>query len=396
MFRVDTATADAVLPAQQPVGVEGFFSKGTPPGIPATIPGPDWFNIVQEELVAIVDAAGIAHNKAVTNQVLTAIQSLISKFAPQPNFIVDPCCRVAQGASKALSTSRQYGVVDLVQCWGQGTLISAGNIVQDTTRVNSGAATATSCQLQGVTITGAGKVFFRRFIESHDANSLKNRTVIFSVLGFQDSGIGISGILTINKANAQDNFGAVTNIGAGAAINIPTGISTPITAQIAMGDCSLGIEIILEMDCGAVTNKNFYATDWQACLTALPQICPVPTFNEDYFRVLRYFESSYAYGATPGAVGGSGAIYETPGGAISNTSVILAKLFRSPKVVTPTMTYYSPATGATGKIRDFSGAADLAISDVSTTSGLVVSNNSGGVTTDGHSFGFHYTADARL
>lgn len=82
MFRIDTATAVAVLPAPDAPGAPGFFTKGNPgPGtpVPATNFSQDWCNSVQEELVAIAIADGAALSKADNAQVLAAIRKLIQK-----------------------------------------------------------------------------------------------------------------------------------------------------------------------------------------------------------------------------------------------------------------------------------------------------------------------------
>lgn len=79
MHRVDTATATAVLPAPEAVGTPGYFTKGDAVGgVAATIPGPDWFNMMQEEMVAVLDAAGVTpdQTKADYGQLLTALQAL--------------------------------------------------------------------------------------------------------------------------------------------------------------------------------------------------------------------------------------------------------------------------------------------------------------------------------
>lgn len=82
MFRVDTPTAVANLPAQNEEGDPGYFTKGNPSsGLAATVPGQDWFNIVQEELIAIILAAGLTPAKATTNQVLEAIKLLSNHAA---------------------------------------------------------------------------------------------------------------------------------------------------------------------------------------------------------------------------------------------------------------------------------------------------------------------------
>jgi hypothetical protein len=79
MHRVDTATAVAAPPALDAAVSPGYFSKGNPAtGVPATIPGQDWFNSVQEELVSIIAAAGITLDRTANNQVLAALQSMFA------------------------------------------------------------------------------------------------------------------------------------------------------------------------------------------------------------------------------------------------------------------------------------------------------------------------------
>lgn len=77
MQRVDTSTSVTDLPAQNDAGTPGYFTQGNAAsGLAATSPGQDWYNIVQEELMAIVEAAGITPDKATTNQVLQAIMKI--------------------------------------------------------------------------------------------------------------------------------------------------------------------------------------------------------------------------------------------------------------------------------------------------------------------------------
>jgi hypothetical protein len=78
MFRIDNSTASTTLPPQKPVGVPGFFTAGTVGGVPATIVEADWMNTVQEELMAILGAAGVTPSKPANNQVITSILDLIA------------------------------------------------------------------------------------------------------------------------------------------------------------------------------------------------------------------------------------------------------------------------------------------------------------------------------
>ena len=78
MHRIDVPSAATSLPAPSAYGTPGYFQEGNPlTGVDATIVDEDWTNAVQEELVAIVLAAGIALDKTNRAQVLAAIRSLI-------------------------------------------------------------------------------------------------------------------------------------------------------------------------------------------------------------------------------------------------------------------------------------------------------------------------------
>ncbi|MFM0022202.1 hypothetical protein [Paraburkholderia azotifigens] len=77
MFRIDDATAAGSLPAPEAAGTEGYFTEGNPAtNTPATKVRGSWLNMIQEELRAIVVAAGLTPSKTTYNQVLTAIQKL--------------------------------------------------------------------------------------------------------------------------------------------------------------------------------------------------------------------------------------------------------------------------------------------------------------------------------
>jgi len=78
MYRIDIPSAAASLPTPSALGTEGFWTAGVPGTVPATVMDQDWFNMVQEELIAFLTAAGITHSKSTRNQVLTSVQQLIA------------------------------------------------------------------------------------------------------------------------------------------------------------------------------------------------------------------------------------------------------------------------------------------------------------------------------
>jgi hypothetical protein len=78
LHRIDVPSAATSLATPSAYGTPGYFQEGNPlTGVDATIVDEDWTNAVQEELVAIVLAAGIALDKTNRAQVLAAIRSLI-------------------------------------------------------------------------------------------------------------------------------------------------------------------------------------------------------------------------------------------------------------------------------------------------------------------------------
>ncbi|EKF3807769.1 phage tail protein [Escherichia coli] len=77
MFHVDNPTGVPVMP---PVAAELskttlYFTEGGN-GIPPTYPGPDWFNIIQSELLEILRQANIKPDKNTTDQIMTALKKL--------------------------------------------------------------------------------------------------------------------------------------------------------------------------------------------------------------------------------------------------------------------------------------------------------------------------------
>ncbi|HDR8944332.1 TPA: hypothetical protein QDA71_001312 [Burkholderia vietnamiensis] len=79
MYRIDDATAATSLPTPEAAGTEGYFTEGNPAtGTPATKVRGSWLNMIQEELCAVLAAAGIARSKTNYNQVNSALQKMYS------------------------------------------------------------------------------------------------------------------------------------------------------------------------------------------------------------------------------------------------------------------------------------------------------------------------------
>lgn len=84
MYRIDSATAAAskpAVPAAVPANA-GYFTDGDPAGdIPATIVPAWWLNQFQDEVIEVIDQAGITLDKADNTQLYDAIIALIAANA---------------------------------------------------------------------------------------------------------------------------------------------------------------------------------------------------------------------------------------------------------------------------------------------------------------------------
>lgn len=78
MQRTKRSTAVAVLPSPPAGGTPGYFAQPNPQGgVPATIPGYEWYNNVQEELLAVIEGQGLAASDTDRTQLRQAISKMI-------------------------------------------------------------------------------------------------------------------------------------------------------------------------------------------------------------------------------------------------------------------------------------------------------------------------------
>jgi hypothetical protein len=79
MHRIDDPTASPTLPAPRPPGTPGYFTGGSPgsSGFAATVVRYEFMNAVQEELVAVIQAAQLVLDKTNNGQLLEALRTML-------------------------------------------------------------------------------------------------------------------------------------------------------------------------------------------------------------------------------------------------------------------------------------------------------------------------------
>jgi hypothetical protein len=212
--------------------------------------GAEYIENINKELNAILTDSGISANNT-TNQLLP----ILLKF--KQNFLDNGGMQVYQRASAYTLAKDVYGFsVDRWAGMATGTAVSAGTLTQETasTLNNSGFAV----KFSGATLTGTGILYLRQRIASQDAKKLKNQSVAIQFKVKHDVGSAINYTIFARKADADNDFTTATNISNSGAISVATATDTIIKYEnVALGDCSNGLEIEVRVECGAITTKNF-------------------------------------------------------------------------------------------------------------------------------------------
>lgn len=177
------------------------------------------------------------------------------------NFIINGGCLIKNNADYTLIKDVYGESVDNFQGMATGTLVSAGTLTQ-TSSANCG-ITGYAIKFDQVSLTGAGIIYLRHRIYSKNAVSLRNSILSFSSKVYQNTGGALSYYIYINKANSLDNFTAITTISS-SIVMVPNATATDLNYEnIAVDDCTNGLEILIVCQCGAITLKNFEFTELQ-------------------------------------------------------------------------------------------------------------------------------------
>lgn len=298
-----------------------------------------------------------AVNDAINTILSTNLNQTLGNQFLYSNAMINGGCEVAQRVTApALTTAYLYGAVDRFAAKGAGTAVTAGTISQSTAPAI--AAQGYSLKLSGVTITGVGIAYLRYRMEARDALKFVNQAASFAVKVRQDTGGSVNYTVVIRKpTTTADDFSATTVVATGAPQSVPTAADTMLKLENInagnLGDVSKGLEIEIQMACGAVTTKNFEFYGFQFNRGATASAFIPKGFNDELQDCLRYYEKSNDYLVDPGASAGltNGAAYSASQYIViapANTTTSGARTwknepFKVAKRTTPTMRYWDGA-----------------------------------------------------
>lgn len=157
--------------------------------------------------------------------------------------------------------------------------VSAGTMTSGT--LSGLGSTSRQAKMAGVTGDSSSVVEWRFRVSSAEARRFANETVSISAVMRQESGVTATATVALYKANAADNFSAVTLVGSTTS-SVVSSTNTALTyAGLSAGDVSNGIELVIKCQPGAsFSTKDFYLTDIKLEVGATATAFSAPSFVE--------------------------------------------------------------------------------------------------------------------
>jgi hypothetical protein len=197
VYRIDNPTSVPQLPIVPAPATPGFFTNGQAATAFAPTRVDDWWlNMVQEEILTVVLAAGLTPNKASTSQLYEAIQAIaygtnpdLSAYLPlSGGTLANPGNLTVAGALTGLASANVAGNVSAGSLNVAGAATIAGALTGYTTANIAGNLSAGSLNVAGTTIVGgalqvSGLATFSASIRSM---TVLNHLVCYGANGISD------------------------------------------------------------------------------------------------------------------------------------------------------------------------------------------------------------------
>lgn len=325
------------------------------PGIPKTVARSKFWNMIQEELVGILDAAGIVPDDANSAQLSAALDVLFG----------------SSGAA-ALKNRLINGAAEL---WQRGQVFAVGNqpvytadrweAIADAVGAGAGiAAVSRQAFTVGQVDVPGDPAFFLRFAQTTPATA-SNPSLVQKLEDVDTFANAFATVSLYGKADANTllTIRLVQKFGTGGSGDVVVGsLAVPITTSWARQKYTVAVPSIAGKTVGTGSHLRLelilpavqtFTLDL-ANLQAEPGQNATPferrTLQLEYALAARYFEKSYGVDVAPGTVTEIGNRIRPSStleqlGASDKAYRLLGKRFRATKRARPTMTWYG-ADGA--------------------------------------------------
>jgi hypothetical protein len=231
--------------------------------------------------------------------------------------------------------------------------------------------------------TGMTALTVSQRIESFIAAQLVSKTktalpITIQFTIFNNTGAAITPTLQTQYAATQDNFATTTNDLTSVALQtIPNATAATVCytfTPITPGNMGLGYQVQLGFGGALNASSGFVDISFAdirvtSNLTTTGQNANPPPVEQRPISIEesfceRYFETSYDTGVTPGtatATAGESFFQVNLATTSADGSIAVMVYFKTLKRADPTLTFFSPSSGASGKVFDVQNAADVSL-----------------------------------
>ncbi len=304
------------------------------------------------------------------------------------NLIINPNMQVAQRAAATLSTAWQFGKADRFAVRSTQTPTS-GTITQQT-GLSDTISKGASLSIQNISLPG-GSLQIRTRLEAKDVYHLYSGLASLPFRIYHNFGSTVDTTVYINVATAgSDNWTSQVTRDS-RAIQLASGWSTPLVNALSCGECRSGVEVFIDIACGACSGKQ---VDLMWLQLEAGSICTVPEFRPfaaELAMCQRYFDKSYNIADAPGTVTLNGCLEQTYRGSNRFYEQAIEK-FKQRMRTSPTVTVYSTQTGASGKCSDLTNDYTATVQNLSERGFFIIC----GYPTANTEIYWHWAADAEL
>ncbi len=310
-----------------------------------------------------------------------------------------------RGTSNAAHTSNAY-LADRWSTAGQGSTIAASQVVAPAGSLPNNAYYWHRCTVASVAGANNYAILGQKIEPVDTGNGQK---------------VTISGYAKADTAGKKISIALVQNFGAGGSATVNIGATQTITLGLYATSFSYTVDVpklngqtigdgaylalYIYMDAGSglpqaggIGQQSGVFDFAQLQLEINPVATPfeVRPYPAELALCQRYYEKSYNIGQPPGSLVTAGASTIVVSGVSSAANMGgLAVPFKAVKRTNPTVTYYSPATGAAGKGRDGTNNVDVGLSMTVSTAGFNWWGYMGAATT-WVNLSIQWTADAEF
>lgn len=187
-------------------------------------------------------------------------------------------------------------------------------------------------------------------------------------LSYEIYPVGVSGCKAKRQVSFADDVANLTNAQTLYNVNtdpLPADQWTKVTATFEIGVQAATDQVLAVTIGGVFDVAQAIGTEVRIRKVKLekgesPTPFEMPDFASEFLQCQRYYQKSYEYGTPPGALTSAGSSRFR----LQNMGTGANRLYEPFSIghmrISPTITLYSPVTGATGFTRDFNASADVA------------------------------------